>query len=195
MDALNGSSTGAIVSGYIWNDWQQVHVGLDNGSGTYSGTVQGVNPNAGNGINLIKSGTGTQTFDNLANQPFRTILINAGVVDLSTATAATLGTTISGAGNLVKSGAGELNLTGTSGSFTGTTTVNVGSLRLGNATDTLGGAITVNGGILDVANPDTVGAVSERGASMTLSWTLRMTRRAIRLANVPVTAEPSIITR
>lgn len=128
MDALNGA--GAIEYGYPWNDRMWVHVGLDGGSGTFSGTVQGVH-STGNGVQMRKSGIGTQTFDNLANQPFKNLTINAGVVNLKADDVdVTCAYPISGAGNLTKSGAYVLTLTG-SITNTGDLTVSEGTVKVG----------------------------------------------------------------
>lgn len=70
--------------------------------------------------------------------------------------------------SLVKSGAGTQILTMPQ-SFTGGTTVNTGTLELGNATNTLldTGAVTVNGGTLDLgSNNDNVGAVTLTSGSI-----------------------------
>ena len=75
---------------------------------------------------------------------------------------------------LVRSGSGTTTLSGTS-SFTGGTTVSgTSTLTLGHATNTLAdtGAILVNGGTLNVANPDTVGAVTLSSGSISGGGTL-----------------------
>jgi fibronectin-binding autotransporter adhesin len=60
---------------------------------------------------------------------------------------------------LTKSGAGTVTLSAAN-TYTGLTTISEGTLTLGHGTDTLDGAVTINGGTLDVANPDTVGVVT-----------------------------------
>ena len=64
-------------------------------------------------------------------------------------------------GGLIKSGSGTLTLTGNN-TYTGTTEVQVGTLSLGRVGGTLldTAAVNVNGGILDVANAESVGAVT-----------------------------------
>ena len=69
---------------------------------------------------------------------------------------------ISGAfGQVSQTGIGTTILTGTN-TYTGLTIVQAGTLTLGHATDTIANAapVLVSGGNLDVANPDTVGAVT-----------------------------------
>jgi autotransporter-associated beta strand protein len=53
--------------------------------------------------------------------------------------------------------------------------VSEGTLTLGNATDTLDGAITVSGGTLNVDNPDTVGAVTLTSGTISGDSTLTAT--------------------
>ena len=66
---------------------------------------------------------------------------------------------VGGTVSLVKQDAGKWILGG-SNTYSGLTTISAGTLVLGHATDTLDGAITINGGTLDVDNPDTVGVVT-----------------------------------
>ena len=72
-------------------------------------------------------------------------------------------------GALTKNGSGTLTLTA-SNPYGNGTTINDGTLVLGNATDTLSnaGAVTINGGTLSIgANNDTVGAVTLSGGDIT----------------------------
>lgn len=72
-------------------------------------------------------------------------------------------------GGLTKLGAGTLTLSSTN-TYTGPTTVQVGTLALGHATNTLAdsGAVNITGGTLDIgANSDTVGVVTLTGGSIT----------------------------
>lgn len=160
VDALNGA--GSITYGSPWNDRMWVHVGLDGGSGTFSGTAQGPHW-TGNGIQMRKSGAGTQTFDNLANQPFKNLTINAGVVDLKNATDVTVGYPISGAGNLTKSGAGVLTLTG-SITTTGNFTVSEGTVKVGaNLTPNVN-VVIASGALMDLTGVSTVNSLEIAGS-------------------------------
>jgi fibronectin-binding autotransporter adhesin len=159
IDALNGS--GSIVFGYPWNaNRGKLEIGLDNGSGSFSGSVQAVHF-TGNGVNLIKSGSGIQTFDNLASQPFRSITINEGSVNLSNAMDATLATIISGVGHLNKTGTGVLTLTGSVGN-SGTITVSEGSLSVSSGLNASSNIVVSTGAILllPVAGEVTVNSIT-----------------------------------
>lgn len=101
--------------------------------------------------------------------------LNITLVDATTTTvdtnslSATLSGTLSGSGSLAKSGAGTLTLSGTN-SYSGGTTVNAGTLTLGNVASlgATSGALTLNGGSLDLGgfNP-TIGTVTFNGGSFT----------------------------
>jgi autotransporter-associated beta strand protein len=129
VDALTGA--GAInVSLAYGTGFRQLHVGVAGGGGTYSGSIHPGNTTRG--INIIKSGSGIQTFDNLANQTPKNFILNDGVVNLSVpdGDSAILASGFSGVGNLTKSGAGMLTLSGTV-THTGVTTVSEGTLSMG----------------------------------------------------------------
>jgi autotransporter-associated beta strand protein len=82
---------------------------------------------------------------------------------------AVTGAITTGTGTLTKDGSGNLTLNGVN-TFTGLTTVNAGTLTLGQATNTFAATapITVNGGTLALgANSDTLGAVTLQAGSIT----------------------------
>ena len=82
---------------------------------------------------------------------------------------AVTGAITTGTGTLTKDGSGNLTLNGVN-TFTGLTTVNAGTLTLGQATDTFAATapVTVNGGTLALgANSDTLGAVILQAGSIT----------------------------
>jgi filamentous hemagglutinin family protein len=83
------------------------------------------------------------------------------------------GTIISGSSSLVKEGAGSLTLS-SGNTYTGTTTINLGTLRLG-GTNSLPSstALKVNGGTLDLQGfSSTVGSVALNGGTITGTATL-----------------------
>jgi autotransporter-associated beta strand protein len=127
---------------------------------------------------LIKSGSGTITITNSNNTYVKPTSITEGKLVLSgagnlTATsgvsiasgatlefkdndadgeggAVTFTRPISGAGNLVKSGTGTVNLSA-SNSYTGTTTISGGTLKISNVNGLGTGPVTINGGKLDAS--------------------------------------------
>ena len=101
------------------------------------------------------------------------IAINAGggTID-SNGNNVTLSSALSGAGGLTKNGAGELRLQA-AGTYGGGTTVNAGTLVLDSVGGSLpvGGALTVNGGLFDMAQistGQTVGALAGSGGQIDL---------------------------
>ena len=140
------------------------------------GTASGVGAiNSSNGTNTISAGI---TLGNAATFQHTTAggsLIISGAVT-NGANLLTIGgagtTTISGiigsgTGGLTKNDAGTLNLNAAN-TYTGTTTVNAGSLIYGVNNAIASGAITVSGGTLSIGGfSDTVGAVSLTSGSIT----------------------------
>ncbi len=135
------------------------------GAGTYSGPT------------TISSGAFTigDGFDS----SFVSNIVDNAALQFNDSQAFSYGGAISGAGSIVQSGAGTVTLSGNSGSFSGSTTVNAGTLSVDG---TLGGAVTVNGGTLKgtgtLAGDTTVGAgtlsgrqgdVLDFGGNLTLS--------------------------
>ncbi len=115
------------------------------GAGTYSGptTISG----------------GTLAIGNGFDSSFVSDIVDNATLQFNDSRAFSYGGAISGGGSIVQSGAGVVTLSGNSGSFTGATTVNAGTLSVDG---TLGGAVTVNGGALKgtgtIAGNTTVGA-------------------------------------
>ena len=107
------------------------------------------------------SGSGATMLQTLtASQP---VALTVGGNNASTAYSGTL----SGSGSITKTGAGTFVLSG-SNSHSGGTAVNAGTLQIGNANALGTGALTVNGGTLDLnSNSVTVQAFSGAGGSVT----------------------------
>ena len=113
----------------------------------------------------------------------------AGTLTINTSTATTFAGTIQNAINLVQTGAGLLTLTGSSNNYNGTTTINGGTLQVGNGGPSYslgsnGSAVVVNGalvyneGTLTVNNPlSGSGTVSNVGATgvLTINKNIAMT--------------------
>jgi autotransporter-associated beta strand protein len=128
VNALTGS--GSVNFSNPWGgSARQIHVGIGGGSGTFSGSIEGIHPVAGTFIRLEKYGAGTQRFDNIANQKPKEIIIHQGAVELLTDANITCPADLSGAGNLVKSGTGILILSGNLAN-TGSISVTQGTLNL-----------------------------------------------------------------
>ncbi|SNT18069.1 MULTISPECIES: autotransporter-associated beta strand repeat-containing protein, partial [unclassified Azospirillum] len=128
--------------------------GTDLAAGTIvAGTVGalgsgGISFSAGTTLDLAASGTFANYIDLAANA---TITVGTGI-------GATLSNTVDGSGNLTKTGAGTLTLSGTN-SYTGTTTVSAGTL---NVTEALNGsgAVGVDSGATLAGTGSITGAVT-----------------------------------
>jgi fibronectin-binding autotransporter adhesin len=130
----------------------------------------------GDSATLDASGAGTETvtFSTTSSPAYgtsnQTRTINlAGTNTSNNTLAANIANNGTGAVSLTKSGSGTWVLTGSS-TFTGTTRIDVGTLVLGHATNTIANtsAVNVNGGTLSIgANSDTVGTVTLTSGSIT----------------------------
>jgi len=129
---------------------------------------------AGDATNGLKTTVTTLTFGGLnGNKDLASVFTTAsggysGVTALTLnpgagATPSYSGAIADGAAGMTitKTGAGTQTLSGAN-TYTGLTTVSAGTLTLGHASNTIAdaAAVQVSGGTLDVANPDTVGAVT-----------------------------------
>jgi filamentous hemagglutinin family protein len=162
VDALTGNGTlSSGYTGYLYG----LTVGVNGGSGTFSGVIQDANAQA---AKLTKLGAGTQiltgtnTYTGTTTISGGTLQVGNGgttgtlgsgaivdnaslIINRDASADVTIGGNISGTGTLTQSGAGKTILTGTN-SYQGTTTIDAGSLQVGNggATGTLGSGSVIN---------------------------------------------------
>jgi len=128
-------------------------------------------------LTILGAGTTTLTaaqtwaITNTGNTTFSKALANGGFLLTLEATSSGVGLidgAISGTGGITKSGAGSWTLSNASNSYSGTNTITGGSLILGTNNALGSGAVTVNGGTLDIAGfNDTVGVVTLTSGSIT----------------------------
>ncbi len=147
VDALTGSGT--VQNSYVPLGTMLLTVGVNNGSGTFSGTIVGT----GGNIAFTKAGTGTETL--ISNNTYTgTTTISGGVLQLgdgtlgddgniatssavvdnaslvfNRSTSQTMANTISGSGSVTKIGPGSQSLTGTN-TYSGGTTLAAGTLGI-----------------------------------------------------------------
>ena len=185
VGGLTGASTGRLIG----DATRTFTVNKTSGTDTYGGTIETLQA-------FIKDGAGTLSLTNATqNTSFpAAVTVSNGVLELggagrlaagsysgtvslssassvlriATSATQTLSGAISGSGSLTKSGAGPLTLSG-SNSYSGGTTLTSGTLTASHAS-ALGdaaGAITVNGGVLNIdANMTRTGTVTVNGGDL-----------------------------
>jgi len=130
VNALNGSGAVTLNDwGTWWSGYKQLRVGVNGGSGTYSGSFNW--GNASRSLEFIKDGAGTQVLSNIVNQSFGKYTLNAGTLEFNAGSAATLYVPLGGAGAIAKSGSGTLTLSGTN-TYASAVTVRAGTLVVSN---------------------------------------------------------------
>ena len=147
----NGTLTANVSSA----DWGNFYFGKVNGGQDASITVSGTTASTINGTGNIALGSNTQ-FDvvNATGDAGADLTVSAILANVNSLPA----------GGLTKKGAGTMELTGAN-TYTGTTTVNAGTLSLASSSSHSGsGAYTVNGGILEIAT-----GVDLSGHAMTIN--------------------------
>ena len=139
VDALTGSGT--VESGFSSRTTSSITVGLNNGTGTFSGTIQ--NSTGGGVGRVIKRGTGTQTLSG-ANTYTGLTTVSTGTLVANNASA--LGTTA--LGTIVSSGAtlalpGNISIGAEPLTLSGSGISNIGALSNTAGINSFGGAITL----------------------------------------------------
>ncbi|WP_204561551.1 autotransporter-associated beta strand repeat-containing protein, partial [Azospirillum palustre] len=105
-------------------------------------TISGIGVSSGIGAVKVNGGTATITGT-------VTLAANADIGSYNSGDTLTISSTVSGAYNLTKVGAGTVVLSGTNG-YTGTTTVSNGTLSIAGSGNISSAGITLDGGTLDV---------------------------------------------
>ncbi len=155
-NALGSGSTFTISGGTLANTSGQNVTLATNPAQTWAADINYTGPD---NLNL---GTGAVTQTNLGSGINRTVTVSAGTLTVG-------GGLSEGSGNngLEKQGAGTLALLG-NGTFTGSTTVSAGTLRVGSSA-ALGGALVINATPTNGANtimlPSTTGLATGMGVS------------------------------
>ncbi|MEI6123157.1 MAG: autotransporter-associated beta strand repeat-containing protein [Bacteroidota bacterium] len=128
-----------------------------------NGGVAGNMGQATNAAANIVMGGGTLQYTGISASTDRSFTLTAGTtskIDISANDLTISGASTNTTGALTKLGAGTLVLSGTN-LYTGTTTINVGTLQYGITNALLNGAVTVNGGTYNIASySDAVGTVT-----------------------------------
>ena len=196
---LDQSGTGLLkfTSSFLSSSGTSTYVkvltlqGSTAGTGELGGTIPDNDTAEGNRTALTKAGTSTWTLSG-ANTYTGATTISAGTLQIGNGTtdgsidaasaivdnaalvynlagSNNFSNVISGSGTVTKTGPGSLTLSG-SNSHTGGTTVNNGTLQLGNANALGTGGLSVNGGALDLnGNNVSVPAFSGAGGAITNS--------------------------
>ena len=168
VDALTGAGTVTIspAFGVNWAGGRSFVVGVNGGTGTFTGNIAGNSANDGGSLSLTKEGAGTQTLTG-TNTYNGTTTISNGILRIGNGgTSGSLGTgnttnnaalvfnrsdassyggAISGTGSVTKEGAGTQTLTG-SATYGGATAVNGGTLKFVDKAPNSSGALSIASG-------------------------------------------------
>ncbi len=166
--ALNGGTSVTVTTASAGTNSQPGNITVANAIAKTAGAAATLTLNASNDITFNAGADITSTVGALGltlNAPgaintLRNVSLLGGTLTLNATGNGTQSGTIQGTTSVVKSGAGTFTLSGAN-TYTGLTTVNVGTLAYGVNDALSNGAVTVNGGTLALGGfSDTVGAVT-----------------------------------
>ena len=157
-DTASGTTTVNLTTNLIPGS---LLVSNDIKSYTFSGTGS-----ISGGAGLIKEGANSLTLANSGADSFNgSISLNAGSLIYNRTGNTVEAHFITGAGSLVKNGAGTLTL-GTANGYSGGSTVNAGTLRLSNANSAGSGSLEVNSAAILVAGASTANLITLSNATL-----------------------------
>lgn len=127
-----GPGAGTLVFNHTSNDYLFSPAMLGAGSIKIENgrTVLTSDSSGFSGQTAISSGSTLQVGDGTTNGAFAGSIVNSGILAFDRSDATTFAGTISGSGSFIKTGAGKLDLTGTSLAFTGTNLIEAGTLAV-----------------------------------------------------------------
>ncbi len=171
LNQLGTGTTTFAGNGAAFTGTTNVNAGTLQVTGSLGGSV---NVNSG----ILQLGSGGTTGSLGGGSIF---IAAAGALAFNRSDAVTLANTITGAGALNQLGTGTTNLAGNASAFTGTTNVAAGTLQV---TGSLGGAVNVNGGTLQIGSGGTAGSIGNGAVTINAGSTLALNRSdAVTLSN------------
>ncbi|MEG0053058.1 MAG: autotransporter domain-containing protein, partial [Comamonas sp.] len=159
--AKTGTSTWTLIGAQtVAGDWRIDDGTLALGANGVLNSDSGMDLNGATARLDINAATNAQTIGALSGVAGSSVVLGSQALTFGDAASTTFAGAFSGSGALTKQGSGTLTLAGDSSAFTGSTTVQAGSLLLNNAQ--LGGALTLASG----ATLAGTGSVGSLGSTM-----------------------------